>query len=115
MPGIYDRIAQRVREERKRRGFSLEELAERADLTASFLGQIERGERKLSVDALDRIAQALNVPVGALWGESAKSKAAPAIESRIADLVRHQPEEWKLVALKTLKFFLRASRRQSSR
>ena len=43
-------------------------LAEQADISLSFLGHIERGSRKLSVDTLFRIAEVLDVPVDELMG-----------------------------------------------
>lgn len=113
MAGIYDRIARRVREERKKHALSLEDLAERSDLTASFIGQIERGERKLSVDALDRIAQALDVSAGSLLGDAPKAKGQLSIENRIAALLRNQPADWKKLLLGTLKFYIRNSRKLS--
>jgi len=38
-----------------------ERLAERADLNYKYLGEVERGEKTISVEALARIAQALNL------------------------------------------------------
>lgn len=49
----------RVRELRKAVGLSQEDLAHRADLDRSYVGQVERGERNISLDNIHRLAEAL--------------------------------------------------------
>ena len=49
----------RVREWRRRKGFSIEELARRSRTTASQISKLERGERRLTVDWMTRLAKAL--------------------------------------------------------
>jgi transcriptional regulator with XRE-family HTH domain len=44
-------------------GLSLRELAERVNLSASFLSQIERDLSSPSIESLHAISQALNVPI----------------------------------------------------
>ncbi|MBE2240974.1 MAG: helix-turn-helix transcriptional regulator [Caldilineaceae bacterium] len=51
-----------MRERRKELGLSLEELAARTDLSASFLSLVERNINNPSLDSLYRIAEALEVP-----------------------------------------------------
>jgi transcriptional regulator with XRE-family HTH domain len=48
-----------IQEKRQHRGETQEQLAERANLSPKYLGQIERGEVNLTIDALARIASAL--------------------------------------------------------
>lgn len=55
-------FGERIRERRKELGLSLEELAARTGLTASFLSLIERNINNPSLDSLYRIAEALDVP-----------------------------------------------------
>ena len=64
---FYRLLGQRVREFRKRAEYTLEELAERAELDSQYLGFIERGQGKPSLDALQRIARALGVEIGELF------------------------------------------------
>jgi transcriptional regulator with XRE-family HTH domain len=52
-----------IRARRKAASMSQEVLAERSDLTAKYLGEVERGVVNISVDALARIAKALGVGV----------------------------------------------------
>jgi DNA-binding XRE family transcriptional regulator len=50
-----------VRLWRQHRGLTLEQLAEKAGISKSFLSQIETGKRAGTVDKLQLIAQALNL------------------------------------------------------
>lgn len=51
---------------RKQRGCTQEILAEAANLSASYLSHIERGDKKASLSTLVQIAAALSVPVDRL-------------------------------------------------
>lgn len=55
-------IGARIRERRKELGMGLQELAERTNLTASFLSLVERNLTSPSLDSLVKIAGALDVP-----------------------------------------------------
>jgi transcriptional regulator with XRE-family HTH domain len=60
-------LGARVRELRLERGLTLKALGRSAGLSHPFLSQLERGLARPSVDSIERIATALDVPVGALW------------------------------------------------
>ena len=57
----------RVRELRKARGFSQEELAHRAGLHYTYVGGIERSERNPALVNIGKIARALKVPLAELF------------------------------------------------
>lgn len=57
---LYQKIGRRIYEKRVRLHLTQGQLAEQAGISLSFLGHIERGTRKLSVDTLYRLAIALN-------------------------------------------------------
>ena len=59
-------FGERVRASRHERGLSQEGLAARAGLHWTYVGQVERGQRNLSLNNLLRIAQALDVDPGQL-------------------------------------------------
>ena len=48
---------------------SQEKLAEKADLNRNYIGEIERAEKKITLETLERIAKALSVHVRDLIGE----------------------------------------------
>jgi transcriptional regulator with XRE-family HTH domain len=52
-------VGQNIRARRKRAGLTQEQLAEKADLTYKYLGEVERGCVNVSLDSLMRIAKAL--------------------------------------------------------
>ncbi len=57
------RLGRGLRARRKAQGFTQEELAYRADTTATVLGLIERGQDNFTIDTLARILKALNVSI----------------------------------------------------
>lgn len=54
-------IGQRIRSRRQKLQMTQEELAEKADLHHTYIGQVERGEKNLTVAALAKILQALDL------------------------------------------------------
>ena len=54
-------LGDNIRAYRNSLKWSQEKLAEKADLHRNYIGDIERGEENVSVDALMRIASALKV------------------------------------------------------
>ena len=60
-------LGARVRELRQERGLTLKALGHLAGLSHPFLSQLERGLARPSVGSVERIADALDVPVSALW------------------------------------------------
>lgn len=46
---------------RKEKGFTLEELAERAEISTSYLSHIERGTRQAPLSTLENLAQVLGI------------------------------------------------------
>ena len=65
---LYQRIGRRIRERRSAQKLTQERLAELAGISLSFLGHIERGSRKLSVDTLYKICMALDCSADELLG-----------------------------------------------
>jgi transcriptional regulator with XRE-family HTH domain len=59
----------KLKDLRKSRGMSQQEIAKASGLSQPYISQIERGERKVKIDQLQAIAAALKVTVGALLGE----------------------------------------------
>lgn len=63
MSDIKQEVGFRIRELRQDRGLSQEKLAQMADLHRAYIGQIERGEKNIGVENLQKIANALNVNI----------------------------------------------------
>lgn len=60
-------VGHRVRDLRKERGLSQEMLGERGGFHYSYIGQIERGEKNVSLLNLVKISQALEVSMSQLF------------------------------------------------
>jgi transcriptional regulator with XRE-family HTH domain len=54
-------IGIKIKEQRKRKNFNLEDLSSKTGLTKSFLSQLERGLVSTSIHSLRKIAEALDV------------------------------------------------------
>jgi transcriptional regulator with XRE-family HTH domain len=54
-------FARNLRKYRRLKGLSQEKLAELARLHRTYVGSVERGERNISLDNMERLATALNV------------------------------------------------------
>ncbi|MFZ5436934.1 MAG: cupin domain-containing protein [Bacillota bacterium] len=56
-------IGQRIRKLRQEKRLALEELGSRAGLSKSFISEVERGIASLTITSLQKIAEALDVPL----------------------------------------------------
>ena len=67
-------IGERLREIRENMNMTREEFSEKIDITDSFLGQIERGERSLSVKTLKKVVKYTGVSADyLLFGKNSKN------------------------------------------
>lgn len=63
-------LGKRIREERKKSNLTQEQLAELINVSATYVGLIERGERSLTLDKLINIANVLGISVDYLLSDS---------------------------------------------
>ncbi|HET8833000.1 MAG TPA: cupin domain-containing protein [Casimicrobiaceae bacterium] len=69
-----------IRRSRKRKELTLQQLADRADLSVSYISQIERNLLTPTVASLKRIAAALDIPAGQLmFAEAGSAKSLVAV------------------------------------
>jgi transcriptional regulator with XRE-family HTH domain len=54
-------LGETIRAQRIKAGLSQEQLAEKSNLARNYIGNIERAEYKITVEALARIAKALKI------------------------------------------------------
>jgi len=60
---ILKKFGVAVREERLRQRLSQEELAAKAGVHRTYIGMIERAEKNITLENIDKIAKALNLPI----------------------------------------------------
>ncbi len=70
-------LGQRVRELRKHRLLTQDDLGQRAALSAKFIGEVERGEKSISIDSLYRVSVALQVPLWLLTAVGTSPRSVP--------------------------------------
>ncbi|MFV7500079.1 helix-turn-helix domain-containing protein [Acinetobacter pittii] len=89
MEDINIRIAQQVREIRLARGYTLDVLASRCQVSRSAISLIERGEASPTAVVLEKLANGLEVPLTQLF-DSPQNTQSPQPMVR-----RTQQSEWK--------------------
>lgn len=60
-------FGERIRTLRKAKGFSQEDFAYECDLHRTYMGDVERGERNISIDNIAKIASSLGLTIGELF------------------------------------------------
>jgi transcriptional regulator with XRE-family HTH domain len=66
---IKERIGKKLKEFRLDKGLSQEKLAHLADLDRTYIPDIEKGERNISIVVLEKLAVALNIPIKDFFDE----------------------------------------------
>lgn len=61
MADIKKKFGEKLRSIRKKKGLSQEELSFRASLHRTYISDIERGSRNVSLENIEKIAKALGV------------------------------------------------------
>ena len=60
---ILTKFGQKVRDERKRLGLSQEKLAGRAGVHRTYIGMVERAEKNITLENIEKIAKALKISI----------------------------------------------------
>lgn len=58
-----EKFGKKVREERYKLNLSQEELASRAGLHRTYIGMIERAEKNITLENIEKIAKALSINI----------------------------------------------------
>ena len=67
MSDIARVLGQRIRNHRTAKGWSQEKLAELSGCHATYIGQLERGEKNATIESVSKISAALNVSLSRLF------------------------------------------------
>ena len=74
----YTALGKRVKLQRVMAGITQEELAEKTGVSCSFIGHIERGEKKASVETLVSLCNAMRITPTVLLQDSLEEEIAHA-------------------------------------
>ncbi len=100
------RIGRRIREERLRLNLTQEKIAEDVNLSMAYYGQIERGERSLTLENLIIVAKRLGVTVDYLLSDCITPKDDD--EYRLwSQLMDGRTQEQKMLAMNMVNLMFR--------
>lgn len=88
----YKEIGQRIYNERQKYNLTREQFAELIDLSTTFVGQIERGEKKMGLESLIRISEILHVSLDYLVNGQSKQTSNESIDE-LYDLIQRCSEK----------------------
>ena len=98
----YKRLGERIREERRRLNLTQAQLAEDIDISDTYMGAIERGERSLTLDTLVRLVNRLGVTVDYMLSDSVSDNDSNIME-QFKQIIDRQPLERKQMAVNVLR------------
>ena len=90
--GINQRIADRVRELRAARGYTLDALATRCGVSRSMISMIERGAASPTAVVLEKLAAGLDVSLASLFGGEQEGVPAEPLVRRARQVKWRDPE-----------------------
>lgn len=86
-------LGRRLRDIRKAKGWTQEELGSKADVSYKFIGEIERGLQNPSFDVLVKIADALEIELFELFRFEQENSSRKDIESHISKIMKGVSED----------------------
>lgn len=96
---------------RQARGWSLTDLARAAGTTKAQIQKLERGDRRLSLDWMDRLARALDVKISDLLPPDAVACQHGPEERAILEIVSQLPVEDRIIIVRMANELLATLRR----
>lgn len=84
----YYLVGSKIKDKRKKHGFTQEQLAEMCDLSVSYIAHIERGTKSLSLESAVKISNALDVSLDYLLLDEIQSsdRVLSVIENELSSL-----------------------------
>lgn len=76
MSDIVKAVGQRIRNYRTQKGLSQEKLAELSGCHPTYIGQVERGEKNATLESIEKICIALDLPLEKLFEKMNNNSSA---------------------------------------
>lgn len=99
-------IGLRIKELRKNKGLSQEELAEKAETSPNYLSRMERGTENPTIDMLIKISRAMDVEMRETFDFGHKEKPLE-LKEFLIEFIKEADEEKLRLAVKILRAILR--------
>ncbi|MGC5774876.1 helix-turn-helix domain-containing protein [Paenibacillus pabuli] len=80
---LPESVGNRIRELRKAKGWTQEQLAEAAGLHYSYIGGVERGDRNISLETLEKIINGLQISAEEIFKFKEESEYNRALDEHI--------------------------------
>lgn len=99
-------LGKQIRKQRKLKNYTLEQLAEKLDVSTTFIGQIERAKGIPSLETLVKIANVLEVSIDSLIFEDLNTRAVHThFINEVAKLTEDFSSTEKALLLKNIEIF----------
>ena len=99
----YFNVGKRILEWRLKCGLSQEQVALQADITPTYLGQIERNVKNPTIRIVERICSAMNISLADFFNVASEIKEMDVLSMQIIAQVASRTEEEKRIVLNILK------------
>jgi transcriptional regulator with XRE-family HTH domain len=106
MPETKVLLGMRIRSLRRQYDYSQEQLAERANISGKYLGEVERGQANISIEVLDKISSALSINVSDLL-DFEHELGRKALITKISELIKAADERSLQIVYRMAKAILR--------
>jgi len=104
----YASLGKRIKEERLKLNLTQEKLAESIDISDTYMGQIERGERGITLENLIKLANKFGVTIDYLMAESYQSEAKQEVLlNEVQQLFGGRTDSEKQLAVDVIKLIYR--------
>lgn len=87
MSEIAKIVGQRLRQRRNELGYSQEYTSEMAGLHPTYIGQLERGEKNATIESVEKVCLALNMPMEDLFRNILPLKSTSLPAQKVYDLM----------------------------
>ena len=114
-PLPFPRSGECIRYFRELRGFTQEELADKIDISHSYLGYIERGRQMASIANLHKMSLVLAVPMEELLDPSFRTKETGSLRAVLTAQIQNLDEEECKIAYELISRIVPMIRQESLR
>lgn len=91
MSEIATIVGQRLRLRRQELGYSQELTSEKAGLHPTYIGQVERGEKNATIESIEKICIALDLPMEDLFNKIIPTSPKHKVAQQCYDFIISQP------------------------